>query len=219
MRGVGDRAAAGDLRQFLAQMGEVDRADSARGHLQPLSEVGCALEVAARKGVGHVGQAFARRIEEHERVLAHLVPIGAEAERQRRHVEHGGWRGAHRRDSFGGGRSRRRRGPGCGHSRRPLVQGARNHREQQVRRDRLGDEFVHSASARARLVVASGVGGQCDDHRVAQARVGADHARCFEAVHDRHLQIHQHAIEAAPEHQGDCLPAVVGDHHGGARLF
>ena len=52
-----------------------------------------------------------------------------------------------------------------------------------------------------------------------QLRVGADVARRLQAIHQRHLHVHQHAVELRLAQQVKRLFAIVGQADGGARFF
>ncbi len=105
---------------------------------------------------------------------------------------------------------------GCGASRGAGSAASSQRRQRGLQRDErvgLGEEAVHAGVAAALLVVLLGVGGQRDDGHPRRALVeqAADGGRGLVAVHDRHLAVHQHQVEAAAGGDLDRLRAVVGD--------
>nr|WP_230625960.1 hypothetical protein [Cupriavidus necator] len=69
------------------------------------------------------------------------------------------------------------------------------HRGKEHRRvDRLGDMVAHAGGQAALAVLGQGVGGHRDHRQAGQARLGADAARGLEAVHARHLHVHQRQV-------------------------
>src|SRR6187399_882730 len=83
--------------------------------------------------------------------------------------------------------------------------------EQQLPAERLGEVGVHARLEAALAVADHGVRGDGDDRRMRPTlRVleGADRGDRLEAVHLRHLDVHQHEIEAAALEGVDGLAAV-----------
>ena len=79
--------------------------------------------------------------------------------------------------------------------------------------DGFGDVVLHADFERQSLVITHGVCGHGDDRDVCPWCGGADVLRGGISVHDRHLTVHQDAIEGAIALQDvKCLLAIVGDH-------
>ena len=85
--------------------------------------------------------------------------------------------------------------------------------------DRLGDEVVHAGGDAAGAVLAGGGGGHGQYAQAGQARVGADVAGRFQAVHQRHLHVHQHAVEGGLAQQVERFLAVGRQAHRRAHVF
>ena len=115
-----------------------------------------------------------------------------------------------------GGRSRRERGgPGAqpGAWANPLGQGA----PQSIGFDRFGHKAVHAGGGAAVAVYLHGVGGHGQDGHGVELAVLADGAGGGQAVHHRHLHVHQHHVighigRAGTHHVHRDL-AVVGHVH------
>jgi predicted enzyme related to lactoylglutathione lyase len=88
----------------------------------------------------------------------------------------------------------------------------REFREQYVEIDRLGDVVVHAGGAQLVLGVDVGLGGERDDRDelLGPSHV-ADVAGGLDAIHFRHLHIHQNDIIIRILHRLDRLDAVLGD--------
>jgi hypothetical protein len=91
---------------------------------------------------------------------------------------------------------------------------AEEHALQRLGRHRLGDEVVHAGCEAGGLVLVEGVGGHGQDGDVGVARQTADLPGRLEAVHDRHLHVHQDQVVVAPGGALDGLLAVVGQVDG-----
>ena len=75
-----------------------------------------------------------------------------------------------------------------------MVAGVReNHGEQPVGIDRLGDVIDHAGFQARCPLFGEGMGSLADDGQL--RRQGMDLACCLVAVHDRHLDVHQHDVE------------------------
>ena len=74
--------------------------------------------------------------------------------------------------------------------------------------DRLGDEVVHSGLFASQPVFVEGVGGHRQNRRLAATRQGANGAGGFEAVHVRHLHVHQNQRVSRRARLIQRLPAV-----------
>jgi hypothetical protein len=86
---------------------------------------------------------------------------------------------------------------------------AGDHAEEVRRLERLGDEIVHAGGEAGGLVGTHGVGGQGDDRQVGgDAAEFADEPGGPQAVHHRHLHVHQDQVEAAAPRRLDRLGAV-----------
>ena len=55
----------------------------------------------------------------------------------------------------------------------------------------------------------AGIGGQRDDGRRGEKRVGANAASGLEAIHHRHLDVHQDTVESTAQHRVERLLAVA----------
>ena len=67
---------------------------------------------------------------------------------------------------------------------------------QMIHVERLGHEVVHAGLEGCGLLILEDAGGQGDHREVGQMQNIADLSRCFVAVDDRHLHIHQHDVHA-----------------------
>ena len=86
--------------------------------------------------------------------------------------------------------------------------------------DRLGQIAVHARRFAALAVAAHGIRGQRNDRHVSRGFQFADFARCGHAVHDRHLQIHEHDVKsAAPGTPRNAFRAVVRDFHAASEAL
>ena len=81
---------------------------------------------------------------------------------------------------------------------------------QLLRVDRLGNVRVHAGSGAVDPVLRHCRGGHGDDRQFVSLRQLADAACGFEAVHHRHVQVHQHRVERLLLHLLQRLLAVVG---------
>ena len=109
-----------------------------------------------------------------------------------RGIETGNVGQAARREDRGSGTGRDHRG-GAGRSAArtdPALQLA----PQVVRVDRLGDVVVHAGVDAAFAIAAHRVGGHRDDGQFTPVRQAADRAGRRDAVHDRHLHVHEHDV-------------------------
>ena len=92
---------------------------------------------------------------------------------------------------------------------------ARQQRTQLRQVRRLGEHLVHAGLAGAILRVLERIGGERDDgHRAARQRQRTDRARSGEAVHHRHVQVHQHDVEVLLLHRAHRFFAVFGEDGG-----
>ena len=87
-----------------------------------------------------------------------------------------------------------------------------------ARVDRLGDVVVHAGGGAGAAILRHGGGGHGDDRHGPPGRQEADTPCRFEAVHHRHVQIHQHGVEFAVLHRVQRLLAVAGQRYGEAAL-
>ena len=87
--------------------------------------------------------------------------------------------------------------------------------EERARIDRLGQVAVHSGRQAAFAIAAHGVRRHRDDADVppALALQQPDGGGCFEAVHVRHLDVHEHEIERTVFHRGQRLASIADDGH------
>ncbi|PMQ16548.1 hypothetical protein JaAD80_10195 [Janthinobacterium sp. AD80] len=108
-------------------------------------------------------------------------------------------------------RARRRRRHGDGD-----IEQARDFRRQLVHFQRLRGKAVHAGRLRGAPVLLQHAGRQGDDGRRLQALfalVHADQARRFQAVHARHLHVHQDDIETALGKFAHGALAIAGGDH------
>nr|GEU28571.1 hypothetical protein [Tanacetum cinerariifolium] len=95
---------------------------------------------------------------------------------------------------------------------------ARQRLEHLVDIDRFADKVVH-AGGNALFALGRHHAGRHGDHRQRQTQFIADRAGGREAVHHRHLHVHQHHVAAVRAQQVDGQRAVFRHGHHGARLF
>ena len=95
------------------------------------------------------------------------------------------------------------------------------HGRQPIRADRLGQEVVHAGHQAALAGLRKGVGGQGDDRHGGGHAVGqrADRQRGADAVEQRHVQVHQHDVEALLADGLHRLQAVAGEEGPVAHAF
>ncbi len=87
--------------------------------------------------------------------------------------------------------------------------------EELLRADRLGNVFIHAGEQAELAVALEGVGGHGNDRHVpaVQPLASADGQGGLQAVHFRHLHVHQHEVELLVSHGGHRLPAIAGNRH------
>jgi hypothetical protein len=88
--------------------------------------------------------------------------------------------------------------------------------------DGFGDVVVHAGFAALPALLGHCVGGHGDDGQMAEAGVLADLAGRLEAVHHRHLEVHQDEVEGVGPGGVEGVEGetpVVGHVHGGAQLL
>ena len=75
----------------------------------------------------------------------------------------------------------------------------------------FADEIVHAGVEAACLVFGEGIRRHRDDRLCRTRGQGTDAAGGFEAVHARHLHVHQHEVIGAARDGSDGLLAILGD--------
>ena len=91
-------------------------------------------------------------------------------------------------------------------------------RHQVLEVEGLADVVVHAGGKTRFAVGRHCVGRHCDDGQLRRAEALADFGGGAVAVHHRHLDVHQHDIEAGPlaQRRVHAFAPVVGERDGGA---
>ena len=91
---------------------------------------------------------------------------------------------------------------------------APDQRDRQGNVERLGDEMVHAGTAGGILVRTECAGGQGHDRQLRKLRHAAQDARRLDAIHHRHLHVHQHQVGGVRVGQQpvDGNAAIFGQH-------
>ena len=77
--------------------------------------------------------------------------------------------------------------------------------------DRLGHMVVHARGQAGGTVLAEGIGRHREDRCGRMGRLRADALRCFQAVHEWHLHVHQDQVVGVVQSQFDSDRTVVGE--------
>ena len=86
-----------------------------------------------------------------------------------------------------------------------------DHHIQFVGIDRFGQEVIHPGIQAQRLILGEGIGCHGDNRQFSVFRHGADAAGGLQAIHHRHLHVHQYQIVAPFLQALDGLTTVLGD--------
>ena len=121
------------------------------------------------------------------------------------------WRGGFAKGWFLFRHARRYRAPGV----------LQHYRNQMVEFKRFAHMVVHASGQAGRTVRGHGIGGHGDDGQVLQSQFVANGPCCGVAVHDRHLDIHQHRIKQrlCRRHRRYATLAIVRQRDLGAFLL
>ena len=86
-----------------------------------------------------------------------------------------------------------------------------DHLEQQIRVNRFGSMFIHTRFETAFAIARHHIGRHGDNRQVSQPFDGTDGAGRLQAVHQRHLHIHQHQVIGVFLDHVQRLCAIVGE--------
>jgi hypothetical protein len=93
-----------------------------------------------------------------------------------------------------------------------------------IEADWFGDVVVHPGAETSFTISAHGVRGHREYGKTAKAAIGTDELGRRQAIHDRHLDVHEYQVERLCRDQVNCFTAVecngeqdakIGQHFGG----